>query len=87
VASGLYKDEKVALKDIAAHYIEDKIESYASVIRLMEDKYGKDFTTAAQDHSGRATMAFEDDWMEWNAALTMKDAWLKALRDLLRNAA
>ena len=87
VSSGIYKDEKVALKDIIAHYIGDKIDSYGAVMKQMENKYGKDFAKVSKEHRDKATMNFEDDWMEWKAAIIMKDAWQKALRNLLRNAA
>lgn len=87
VASGLYKDETVALKDIIADFIEAKIEAYASIVKEMEGRYGKKIEAAAKGKRNKATMAFEDDWMEWKAALVMKEAWQDALRKLLRNAA
>lgn len=87
VAAGIYKDEKVALKDIIADYIEDKVEAYSSVVKQMEKKYGRDIASASVQRKGKTTMAFEDDWMEWKAAVEMKDAWQDALRRLLRDAA
>jgi len=87
VASGIYKDEKVALKDIIAGHIEGKIEAYVSVLKQMEGKYGMDLAGASKERAGKATVEFENDWMEWKAAVVMKEAWQKALRDLLRNAA
>lgn len=87
VASGVYKDEKIALKDIIADYMEGKIASYTAVVRQMEKKYGKDLASAVGKKSGQASMVFEDDWMEWKAAQVMKEAWQDALRKLLRNAA
>ena len=84
VASGIYKDEKVALKDIIADYIQDKVDSYSSVVNHMEKKYGKDIASVSRKKTGKTTMDFEDDWMEWKAALEMKDTWQDALRRLLR---
>ena len=87
VAAGIYKDEKLALKDIIADYIEDKVVAYSSVINHMEKKYGKDIASVSRKRKGKTTMDFEDDWMEWKAALEMKGAWQDALRKLLRDAA
>ncbi len=86
VTSGIYKDEKVALKDIIADYIERKIEAYTALIKEMEKKYRKDFDTITNEIKGRAKMDMEDDWMEWKAAILMKESWQKALRELLSNA-
>ena len=38
VVSGVYKDETVALKDIIADYMHQRIEAYVSVIKRMESK-------------------------------------------------
>ncbi|MBI4708136.1 MAG: hypothetical protein HY761_09490 [Candidatus Omnitrophica bacterium] len=86
VVSGVYKDEKIALKDIIADYIQRKIEAYTSVIRQMESKYGKDFNSITEKLKGKATMKVEDDWIEWKAAILMNESWHKALKKLLRNA-
>ena len=86
ITSGIYKDEKVALKNIIADYIERKIEAYTALIKEMEKKYRKDFDTITNEIKGRAKMDMEDDWMEWKAAILMKESWQKALRKLLSNA-
>lgn len=87
MASGIYKDEKRALKDIVADYIRRKIEAYDAVILQMERKHRKDFTEFSSGMQRRASVAKEDDWMEWKAAITMKEAWQRAFNKLLRNAA
>lgn len=87
IISGIYKDEKSALKDVVVDFIKKKIEIYASVIRQMEGKYGKDFSSITEEMKSKATIEFEDDWMEWNASILMKDAWHTALKKLLGNAA
>ena len=85
--SGIYKDEKSALKDVVVDFVRNKIEMYEHVIKQMEDKYGKDFNSITKEMKGKAQMEFEDDWMDWKAALSMKEAWHKALKRLLANAA
>ena len=87
LAAGVYKDEKLALKDIVADYVRRKIDAYGTVILRMEQKYGKDFKSFSRDIEQRASVAKEDDWMEWKAAITMKEAWQQAFKKLLRNAA
>ena len=87
MAAGVYKDERRALKDIVADYVQRKIDAYSAVILRMEQKYGKDFKAFSMDIERRASVAKEDDWMEWKAAITMKDAWHQAFKKLLRNAA
>jgi hypothetical protein len=41
----------------------------------------------SRDIERRASIAKEDDWMEWKAAITMKEAWQQAFKKFLRNAA
>jgi hypothetical protein len=80
IKSGIYKDVNVALKDITVDYIERKIESYNAVIKKMERKYKKSFNAFGKEGKGRAKMDAEDDWMEWKAAILMKESWQKVLR-------
>jgi hypothetical protein len=87
LAAGVYKDERLALKDIVADYVQRKIDAYDTVILQMEQKYSKDFKTFSRNIEQRASVVKEDDWMEWKAAITMKEAWQQAFKKLLRNAA
>jgi predicted nucleic-acid-binding protein len=86
LASGVYKDEQRALKDIVADYVERKADTYAAVILRMEKKHGKSFAEFSKDLKHKATMAKEDEWMEWKAAIEMREAWQRAFKKLLRNA-
>jgi hypothetical protein len=86
VVSGVYKDETVALKDIIADYMHRRIEAYASVIKRMESKYGKDFDAVSKKIRKKASIEVEDDWMEWKAAILMSQSWHQALKKLLNNA-
>lgn len=87
VVTGIYKDEKVALKDIVADYIVRKIEEYTNTIRSMEAKYGNEFSKITKDFKNKATMENEEDWMEWKAAIVMSQSWNQALKKLIRNVA
>lgn len=85
LATGVYKDEQVALKDIVADFIQKKITGYDTIISSMEKKHKKDFQKFSKDLRNKAAMNTEDDWMEWKAAMTMKDAWQLAFRKLVGN--
>lgn len=87
IAAGVYKDEQHALKDIVADYVQRKIDTYGSVILQMEKKYGKDFKAFCKDIERKASFVKEDDWMEWKAAITMKEAWHQAFKKVLHTAA
>jgi len=87
IAAGVYKNEGCALKDIVAEYVQRKIDAYSCFILRMEQKYGKDFKAFSRDIKRRASVAKEDDWIEWNAAISMKEAWYKVFKELIRNAA
>lgn len=87
LAAGVYKDERRALKVIVADYVQRKIDTYSAVVLRMERKYGKNFNAFSRDIERRASVAKEDDWMEWKAAITMREAWQQAFKKLLRDAA
>ena len=86
LASGVYKDEKRALRDIVTDYVQRKIDTYTSIISRMEKKHGKNFAAFSKDLKRKATMAREDDWMEWKAAIEMREAWQQTFKKILRNA-
>lgn len=86
VILGLYKNEEAALKDVIANYMKRKIEDYNGVIKKMEDRHGKNFSSFTKEIKNKASMEIEDDWMEWKAAISMMDSWKKAFKGLLGNA-
>jgi hypothetical protein len=86
LTSGVYKDEKRALMDIVADYVQRRAQTYADVILRMEKKHGKSFAAFSRDLRQKASMAKEDEWMEWKAAIEMREAWQRAFKKLLRNA-
>ena len=86
LVAGVYKDERVALKDIIAEFIQKKSTGYNTVIGRMEKKYGKDLQGFSKEIKNKAVMKTEDDWMEWKAAMTMKEAWQLAFRNLVGNS-
>ncbi len=83
VISGTYKDETTALKDIVITHIERKIENYNKIIQILQKKYDKDFGTFTKNIKNKATPVIEDDWMEWQGAIEMKNAWKETLKEVL----
>ena len=85
VLSGVYKDEVVAVKDIIATHIENKIKAYDKIIQALQRKYGLDFDTFTKDIENKATSELEDDWMEWKGAIEMRKAWTKSLKEVVQS--
>jgi len=83
VKSGVYKNEEVALKDIVVNHIEKKIYKYENTIKEIENKYNMEFNELTENIKHDANFEEEDDWMEIKAAITMKEAWEKAKKDLI----
>ena len=73
--AGIYKDEKSALTDITLDYVRRKNEQYDNIIISLKKKYGCDFDQFAKKIEGNASLATEDDWMEWKSAIEMRQSW------------
>lgn len=77
VRTGIYASPEQALKYIILDYIERQIVWAEAEIRHYEQKYQQTFAEWTEALSGQATIANEDDWMEWEATLDMLDGWLR----------
>lgn len=75
VRSGVYSSPEQALKYIILDYIERQIALGEAEIKRYEAKYQCTFAEWTESLSGQASLADEDDWMEWEAALDMLDGW------------
>ncbi len=75
VRTGVYDSSEQALKHIILDYIERQIAWAQAELRRYEQKYQCTFADWSESLSGRATVADEDDWMEWEALLNMLDSW------------
>lgn len=85
VLAGIYKDEKSAWTDITLDYIRRKIEGYDSIIALLENKYGCDFTKFSERLKQNVSLEEEDDWMEWKGAVEMRQSWKNANKMIVNN--
>ena len=75
VRTGLYPSPEQALKSIILDYIERQIAQIEAELKRYEQKYQQTFAKWSESLSGRATIADEDDWLEWEANLDMLDGW------------
>jgi len=75
VRSGLYPSSEQALKHIILDYVERQIAWAEVELQRYEQKYRQTFAEWTESLSERATIADEDDWMEWEATLDMLDGW------------
>jgi len=85
IIAGIYKDEKSALTDITLDYVRRKIEQYDNVITSLEKKHGCDFRLFTDRIRDSASLAAEDDWMEWKGAIEMRQSWKDAERMIISN--
>jgi hypothetical protein len=85
VIAGIYKDEKSALTDITLDYVRRKIEQYDNIIASLTKKYGFDFDQFTERIKNNASLAIEDDWMEWKSAIEMRQSWKNANKMIIRN--
>jgi predicted RNA-binding protein len=83
VQTGIYKDEESALINLVIELIEKKLNDYRMVIQMLEDKYRQNFEQFTQAIQHKATFENEEDWMEWKAAVEMRNAWNAAKQQLL----
>ncbi|MBI1882147.1 MAG: hypothetical protein HYR94_28575 [Chloroflexi bacterium] len=82
VRTGLYPSPEQALKSIILDYIEHKIAQIEAELKRYEQKYQQTFAEWSESLSGRATIADEDDWLEWEANLDMLDSWRQIKSDI-----
>ncbi len=75
VRAGLYPSPEKALKHIILDYVERQIAWAEAELRRYQRKYGQGFAEWTASLSGRATIADEDDWMEWEATRDMLKGW------------
>lgn len=78
---GLYDSTKEFIRDVTSEFIKHKIEIYTKQLRAFEQKYRMSFDAFSRKLEKSATMAEEDEWMEWEAAENMLKAWKQAARE------
>ena len=75
VNMGLYASTEQALKHIILDYIERQIVGAETEIQQHEERHQLSFAEWTELLSGRATIADEDEWMEWVASRDVLSRW------------
>lgn len=83
ILNGLYKDEISALKDITIFYVQSKVKQYSNQIQEFQKKYNLTFDEFTKSIKNNASMAMEDDWLDWKISVEMKNAWTLTLNEIL----
>jgi len=86
VAVGLYKDVETAISSLALEQIERKIAAYREQVQEFERKYGRSLEEHSRFLEGKASMEEEEEWMEWQGATVMLEAWQRALQEVYNSA-
>jgi len=86
IDSGIYKNEISALNDIVIEFVKNKLNGYKAIIEKFEHKYETGFNEFTDSIKNTASITEEDDWLDWKAALEMKEAWSKTLKTEMQNA-
>ena len=84
---GIYDSPEKALKDMIKGFVESRIKRYEGKVRRFESKYKTSFPEFTKNLEGKATRKLEDEWMEWESAINMLEAWKKAGREIGLSAA
>jgi hypothetical protein len=78
VGTGRYRTQTDAIRAIALEQIDRKIAFYERRAKHFQKKHGVSFEAFTKRLKRRATMNQEDEWMEWESALAMRDEWRNA---------
>ena len=86
VAAGVYKDVDTAIRALAIEQVEHKIAAYQEQVQAFERKYHHSLEEHSHLLEGKASMAEEDEWMEWKGAQVMLEAWHSVIQEVLHSA-
>ncbi len=78
---GLYDSTREFIRDVAKDFIKHKIEIYKKQLKAFEQKYRMSFDAFSKKLEKGASIAQEDEWMEWEAAENMLKAWKQAAKE------
>lgn len=85
VRAGFYPSSELALKHIVLDYIDRRITWAQTQVRRFEKKHGQSFAMYSQSLTGQATIADEDEWMEWESLLDMLESWRQVKTEVQRS--
>jgi hypothetical protein len=80
VREGIFKSYDELLKSLLSDYIDRQIALFEGQARDFEAKHGMTFEEYTHNLKGRASIAEEDEWMDWEEALVFLRKWKKVKR-------
>jgi lipopolysaccharide biosynthesis regulator YciM len=81
IQAGLYESEEDFLRDLVKDMAQRKIKAYQSTVRKYEKRY-QSWQKFTEEIKGKATPEQEDEWMEWEAARNILEAWRELVKEL-----
>lgn len=87
VRAGFYPTSEQALKHIVLDYIDRRIAWAQVQVRRFEKKHGQSFAAYGRSLTEQATIADEDEWMEWESLLDMLESWRQVKAEVQRSGA
>ena len=80
VREGIFKSYDELLKSLLLDYIDRQIILHEKQARSFEVKHRMTFEEYTRNLRGRASIAEEDEWMDWEEALVFLRKWEKIKR-------
>lgn len=81
VELGIYDSTEKFPKDVIKNVSTERIKTYERIVKKYERKYGS-FEEFTKRLEGKARPKLEDEWMDWESARNMLEAWKKASKEL-----
>jgi lipopolysaccharide biosynthesis regulator YciM len=81
IQAGLYESEEDFLRDLVKDMTQHKIRAYQSTVRKYEKRY-QSWEKFTEEIKGKATPEQEDEWIEWESARNMLEAWKELAKEL-----
>ena len=86
VRENIFKNYEELLRDLMLTYINQQIETYQKKIHNFEKKYRLSFEDFTRSLKGKASWQDEDEWMDWEDAVTFLKKWKKIKDEVLHAA-
>jgi len=82
VSLGRYKSQADAIRAMAVEQAQKKIAHYERRVKRFQKKHRTSFENYTKRLQNRATITQEDEWMKWETAIDMLEAWRTASKAL-----
>lgn len=75
VREGVFRSYDELIKALLLDYIDRQIASYGRQVKAFEKRHGMSFEEYTRGLRGKASIAEEDEWMDWEEALIFLRKW------------